>query len=210
MNNTNNNNIGNNVSYVKRMQIDDQEYEQEVLIKTKRQHKFKEKYFTMFQGSYMDKKLTIKDFKDVFGQKTELLFFLLNNMGTDNTIHLKQKSIAGALGINKGNLSRYIKQFEEVGLVNVVEGHICFNSQFVYKGKVEKHQLSAWQLILLSYLVNTGNAWLQRRSKMSKKRNEVAIWAGFKMFGEDVYEIYIDGFCIGIVLGWIRKKTPIR
>lgn len=140
---TTNNNIGNNVSYVKRMKIDDETVEQEVLIKTKRQHKFKEKYFTMFQGEYMNKKLTIKDFKEVFGQKTELLFFLLNNMGTDNAIHLKQKSIADALGINKGNLSRYIKEFESVGLVSVIEGHICFNNQFVYKGKVEKHQLSS-------------------------------------------------------------------
>jgi ssDNA-specific exonuclease RecJ len=140
----NNNNVVGNVSYVKRIIVDGEEpIEQEVLLKTKRQHRFKEKYFTMFQGDFMNKKLTIKDFKDLFGQKTELLFFLLNNMQTDNTIHLKQKSIAGALGINKGNLSRYIKQFEDVGLVSVVEGHICFNNQFVYKGKVEKHQLSS-------------------------------------------------------------------
>lgn len=128
-----------NIQYVKRIKVEDRTEEEELFIKTKRTHKFKEKYLSFFQGEYMEQRLQFRDLKEVFGQKTELLFFLMNNMGTDNTVHLKQSTIAKDLNINKGNLSRYLKEFRAIGLIKDNEGHIAFNDKFIYKGQVKKY-----------------------------------------------------------------------
>ena len=131
-----------NELYVNRLISEEKIEPDDIIIKTKIPHRFKEKYLTMFQGEFMERALSFKHIRDIFGPKAELLFYLINNTSSDNMVHLQQKTISEALNIHKANICKYLKEFESIGILKKKEGHIHMQSNFVYKGRVRNHSKS--------------------------------------------------------------------
>lgn len=141
MNNNNNNNSEKNVNdkYFKRVTINDEVHDQELLIKTKKTARYKENYFTLFQGEFMDKKIKLGVIKEGLGSKTLLLFYLMNEMDSSNSVRKSKKEIAKELGIDQQMLSKQLKVLIDMELIRNENHHIVFNQYFVNKGQVKNH-----------------------------------------------------------------------
>ncbi len=136
----NNNNNSYDERYVKKLISEDGEItEKEVLVKGRTSHRFKEKYFCMFQGEYMNKQIRLNSIKQVFGGKTHLLFYLMNQIDSQNEVRKTRKEICQDLDINEQMLSKQLKQLKDIEMVSIENHRIKFNPYFISKGPVKNH-----------------------------------------------------------------------
>lgn len=139
---TNNNN---NIKYVKKTENEGIETEEEILFKTKKSYRFEEQYLTFFQGMFLEEIIHTQLLEEAIGPRALLLFFLMSQVKTDNTVRMKQTDIAKALKMKKQNVSKYLKILESIKIIEINNSVICFSQHFLYKGKVKNHSKTYWQ-----------------------------------------------------------------
>ena len=96
------------------------------------------RWFMMFQDAF---EMLAKD-RDLRGEPRAILDFLMSKLGFENQIALSQIEVAEALGINKVNVSQWIKKLldKEVLLRDTKIGRSqCYklNPEYGWKGRVE-------------------------------------------------------------------------
>lgn len=125
--------------FFKRTELNNEIQEQEILVKCKQTKRFREEYLTFFQGEFMDKRILLKDIKEVLGTRSFLLFWLLNNMDKTNSVRESRAEICKATGIDKTNISKHLKALTSVKMITIKNHNIVFNPEFVYKGQTKNH-----------------------------------------------------------------------
>ena len=99
--------------------------------------KIKSGWFMCFQESIAN---LAKD-KELPGQALKVFLFLMGNLDFENFIHLKQTEIADELGIQKTNLSNYMKLLVDKGLIlKIKDGTVTgykLNPHYAWKGSVD-------------------------------------------------------------------------
>jgi len=75
--------------------------------------KIKEGWFMAFQDAFE----SLARDKDLWGQPTAVLHFLMSRLSFDNYIALEQKEISDQLSVDKSDVSRAIKKLVEKGIL---------------------------------------------------------------------------------------------
>lgn len=75
--------------------------------------KIKEGWFMAFQDAFES---LAKD-KDLWGQPTAILHFLMSRLNFDNYIALEQKEISDKLNVDKSDVSRSVKKLIDKGII---------------------------------------------------------------------------------------------
>lgn len=133
--------MNNNIKpvYVKKIEVDGAEQEEEIYFKNKKTYRFSEAYMTLFQGEFMKNAIKLESIKEIFGTRTHLLFYLLSEMDCTNSVRKTRKEICSDIGINEQQLSKQIKKLKDTEMITVQNHNIVFNELFVTKGQVRKH-----------------------------------------------------------------------
>lgn len=72
---------------------------------------------------------------DLVGSDYKVLFFLCENMDfNQNTVNLRQKTLATALHMDKGNVSKSIKKLREKQFITKVDNGFMINPHLFYVG----------------------------------------------------------------------------